>query len=98
MSPLFKEQIADLTPDISHEVVKQLLHDICEAAHSRDPNGDALVAMSEVEELLEGISKMRRTTKTAIKDEYKQIERAEYLAEPTDPLTREMIGKSGRPS
>src|SRR4051812_45721475 len=78
MSPLFKEQIADLIPDISHEVVKQLLHDICEAAHSRDPNGDALVAMSEVEELLEGISKMRRTTKTAIKDEYKQIERAEY--------------------
>ena len=34
---------------------------------------------SEVEELLDRIAKMRRTTKTAIKDEYEHIERAEYL-------------------
>ena len=79
MSALFKEQIADLTSDTSHDVVKRLLRDICEAAHSADPNGDVLVAKSEVEELLDGIAKMRRTTKTAIKDEYEHIERAEYL-------------------
>src|SRR3954468_4082039 len=79
MNAPFKEQIADLTPDISHDVLKQLLRDICDAAHSTDPNGDPLVATSEVEEMLEGIAKMRSTTKTAIKDEYKQIERAEYL-------------------
>ena len=79
MSALFKEQIADLTPDISHDVVKRLLREICEAAHSTDANGDPLVAKSEVEELLERIAKMRSTTKTAIKDEYKHIERAEYL-------------------
>ena len=79
MSPMFKEQIADLTPDISHDVVKRLLRAICEAAHSTDANGDPLVATSEIEELLERIAKMRSTTKTAIKDEYKHIERAEYL-------------------
>src|ERR671911_1276275 len=79
MSPLFKEQIADLSPDTSHDVVKRLLRDICEAAHSTDGNGDALIATSEVEELLERIAKMRRSTKTAIKDEYKHIERAEFL-------------------
>src|SRR3954454_2940846 len=79
MSPLFKEQIADLTSDISHDVVNLLLRDICEAAHSTDTNGNALVAKSEVEELLDRIAKMRRTTKTAIKDEYEHIERAEYL-------------------
>jgi hypothetical protein len=59
--------------------VKRLLRDICEAAHSTDGNGDALIATSEVEELLERIAKMRRSTKTAIKDEYKHIERAEFL-------------------
>jgi len=79
MSAPFKEHIADLTSDISHDVVKRLLRDICEAAHSTDTNGDPLVATSEIEELLERIAKMRRSTKTAIKDEYKDIERAEFL-------------------
>ena len=61
MSAPFKEQIADLTSDISHDVVNLLLRDICEAAHSTGANGDPLVATSEVEELLDRIAKMRRT-------------------------------------
>ena len=76
---LLKDRIADLTPDTSHDVVKQLVRDICTAAHSTDESGEALVARSEVEMLLERIARMRRTTKTAIKDEYEDIERAEYL-------------------